>query len=209
MADLAVFGASGHAKVVIDILEMSGNHLVRFVVDDDPRHRGATLLGYPVVGGRDALLARRAEIDGAIVAIGANTARLRVADWLSSGGIPLVTAVHPAAVVARGVALGAGTAVMAGVAINRDARIGANVIVNTGATIDHDCVIEDGVHLAPGCHLCGNVAVGAGSLLGVGTVVIPGIRIGRNVTVGAGATVLRDVPDGAKVAGTPARTMPA
>ena len=39
----------------------------------------------------------------------------------------------------------------------------------------------------------------------VHTVVIPGIKIGAWAVVGAGSVVIRDVPDGAKVAGNPAR----
>jgi serine acetyltransferase len=49
------------------------------------------------------------------------------------------------------------------------------------------------------------VAVGDGTLIGAGAVIHPNLRIGRNATVGAGATVLRAVPDGAMVAGTPAK----
>ena len=41
-------------------------------------------------------------------------------------------------------------------------------------------------------------------MLGAGSVVIPGLTIGEGVTVGAGSTVLTDLPDGTKVAGTPA-----
>jgi len=59
--------------------------------------------------------------------------------------------------------------------------------------------LNGGVHIAPGCHLCGNVHVGAYSLLGVGTVVNPGVRIGRKVFVNAGTRLSKDVPDGEKV----------
>ena len=49
------------------------------------------------------------------------------------------------------------------------------------------------------------VRIGAGSWLGAGVVVLPGADIGRHVTVGAGAVVRGVVPDGAVVAGVPAR----
>jgi sugar O-acyltransferase (sialic acid O-acetyltransferase NeuD family) len=204
MADIFVFGASGHAKVVLDAIERTGEHRVKLLVDDAPQAGGRTLYGYPVAGGRDVLLPLRDEIRMGVVAIGDNTARMQVADWLLTKGFGLVTIVHPAAALGRGAVLGPGSVVFAGCVINSDARIGANVIINTGASIDHDCIIEDCVHVAPGCRLCGNVSVGTGALLGAGSVVIPGVRIGKAVIVGAGATVVHDVPAGARVAGTPA-----
>jgi acetyltransferase EpsM len=81
------------------------------------------------------------------------------------------------------------------------------VILNTSCSVDHDCVVEDFAHLAPGVRLAGNVHVGEGALLGVGSCVIPGVRIGRWATVGAGAAVIEDVPDYATVVGVPARVI--
>ena len=201
-----IFGASGHAKVVIDILERMNGMKVAFVVDDAVSTHGGSIRGYSIIGGRDALLANRRKVTkGGIVAIGDNGARARVAEWLAEQGFRAATALHPVAAIARGVEIGAGTAVMAGAVINSEAQIGSHVIVNTGATIDHDCTIGDCVHIAPGCNLCGGVSVGAGAMLGVGTKVIPGIRIGVNAIIGAGSTVLEDVPDGARMAGSPCR----
>lgn len=200
-----VFGASGHARVVIDILERMKGVKVAFVVDDAGSARGRKLCGYPVIGGREALLANRRRVKAGIVAIGDNGARARVAEWLAREGFRAASAVHPAAVIARGVEIGDGTAVMAGAVINPGARIGRHAIINTGATIDHDCAIGDGAHIAPGCSLCGEVSVGAGTLLGAGTCVIPCVRIGAGVVVGAGSTVLADIADGARMAGSPCR----
>lgn len=200
-----VFGASGHAKVVIDILELTKGTRVAFVVDDATRTHGGTICGYPVIGGRDALLARRRKVKSGIIAIGDNAARARIAAWLAEQGFRAARAVHPAATIARDVEIGDGTAVMAGVVINRETRIGSHVIVNTGASVDHDCAIGDCAHIAPGCHLCGGVRIGAGAFLGAGTTVIPGVTIGAQAVVGAGSAVLQDIPDGARVAGSPCR----
>lgn len=202
-----VFGASGHAKVVIDILERMAGVTIAYAVDDAVVARGRSICNYQIIGGRTELLAGRARADAGIVAIGDNTVRRDIAAWLLGQNFRLVKAIHPAAVLARDVTVGDGTAIMAGCVINSDTALGDNVIINTGATIDHDCVIGDCVHLAPGCHLCGNVKVGAGSFLGAGTIVIPGIRIGVNAVIGAGATVLEDIADGARVTGSPARPL--
>ena len=205
---VVIFGASGHAKVVIDVLEKQGRARVEFLADDNPALHGRDFYGYRIVGGRSELQARCSGASDlvCIVTIGDNLARAEVADWLKACGLGLAgAAVHPSAQLARGVSVAAGSVLMAGGVVNSDTVIGRNVIINTGATIDHDCVIGDAVHVAPGATLCGSVSVGDFTLIGAGAVVHPNVRIGRNVIVGAGATVLENVPDGATVVGTPAR----
>lgn len=209
MTRLFLFGASGHAKVVIDAIERVSQHCITGLFDDASERRGSVLLGYAVLGGREELLARRNMADGTVVSIGANDARARVATWLVERGITLVSVVHPGACIAREVAIGPGSVVMAGCVINSGTQVGCNVIINTSATVDHDCSISDGAHIAPGCHLCGGVRVGSRAFVGAGTTVIPSIRIGADAVIGAGSTVLHDVPDGAHVAGSPCRSIPA
>jgi sugar O-acyltransferase (sialic acid O-acetyltransferase NeuD family) len=203
---LFVFGASGHAKVVIDAIERAGVNKVLFVCDDAPEKQGTRLMGYPVTG-REELLARRTETATGIVGIGDNAARMAVAGWLLEHGCALASVVHPAASIAREVEIDEGTVVMAGCVVNSGTRLGRNVIVNTGATVDHDCSIGEGAHIAPGSHLCGGVSVGALTLIGAGTTIIPGVRVGSGALIGAGSTVLKDIPDGVRAGGQPCRPL--
>lgn len=205
---LLVFGASGHAKVIMDIVEKGNAYTVGQVADDNPALQGKDIYGYRILGGRDVLSGGAGQPRGmpAVVAIGNNRIRADVANWLCANGAMLCRAlVHPSAQLARGVVVGGGSVVMAGAVINPDAHIGRNVIVNTGAVVEHDCTIGDAVHIAPGATLCGGITVGENSLVGAGAVIHPNVRIGRNVIIGAGATVLGDVQDGLTVAGTPAK----
>ena len=206
---LVVIGASGHAKVVIDIIEREGRYRISHLLDDNAALHGKSFFGYRVMGATPSLLAAAGEKPLTLVAIGDNGARQRIARTLREKGFELARAVHPQAQIARGAVVGAGTVIMAGAVVNSDAAIGENVIVNTGATVDHDCVVGDGVHIAPGAHLCGGVHIGAGSFIGAGTVIIPGIRVGSNAIVGAGSTLLEDVSENVKAAGSPARKISA
>jgi sugar O-acyltransferase (sialic acid O-acetyltransferase NeuD family) len=186
-----VYGAGGHARVVIDTIESSNcGCAVSFVVDDDVRLHGRQLLGHPIRP-RDAI-----RDEPGFIAIGANPARLKTASRFRGR---LIVVVHRRSYIARGVPVGEGSVFVAGSIVNVGAVIGENVIVNTGATVGHDCVIGDGVHIAPGCHLCGHVQVGEGSFLGVGTLVTPGVSIGKNVFIHAGSRITRDIPDGETV----------
>lgn len=198
-----VFGASGHAKVVIDVIEKQGLFDIALLADDDVLLKNHDIYGYRVIGGKQELLAR--SIRKGIVAIGSNRARSSVSAWLRENGFEIVSAVHPAAQLARGVTIGRGTVVMAGAVINSDTVIGDDVIVNTRASIDHDCRIGNSVHIAPGVTLCGTVQIGDGTFVCAGATVIPNLSIGRNVVIGAGSTVIQSIPDHFLVAGSPAK----
>ena len=199
-----VFGASGHAKVVIDIIERQGDYRIAFLADDAPDLKGTDMYDYRIIGGKEELLAASSIRQG-IVAIGSNHDRERVAEWLIANGFELITAIHPSAQIGRGVCIGRGSVVMAGVEINSGTRIGSNAIINTRASIDHDCIINDAVHIAPGATLCGHVEIDSGTLICAGATIIPNIKIGSNVIVGAGATVILYLPSNCTAVGNPAR----
>lgn len=200
-----VFGASGHAKVVIDIIEKQSLYEVAFLVDDDLTLKGQKFFGGQVIGGKEELLVMSDAPRKVIVAIGSNRGRRGVATWLEEHDFNLVSAIHPSAQLGRGVAVDVGTVIMANVAINSATSIGKNVIINTGASVDHDCTVGSEVHIAPGATICGTVTVGDGSFIASGATVIPNLTIGKDVIVGAGAVVIRDVPDGVTVVGNPAK----
>jgi acetyltransferase-like isoleucine patch superfamily enzyme len=53
------------------------------------------------------------------------------------------------------------------------------------------------------------VEIGDDAWIGIGAIILKGVRIGRGARIGAGSVVVRDVPDGACVAGNPARIVEA
>lgn len=189
-----LYGASGHGKVIKDILETQGEPVVAFV-DDDPFIN--VLSGKPVLHKAEGL-------SPMIISIGCNKTRKAIVGKLNC---EFGKAVHPSAVVSPSAKIGEGTVVMAGAVINADAVIGKHCIINSGASVDHECVVGDYCHIAPHASLCGLVQIGEGSLIGVGASVKPEIQIGKWCTIGAGAAVVENVPDNETVVGVPAKTL--
>jgi len=192
-----LFGASGHGKVVKDIVEARGGQVEAFV---DDNRSVSECGGTPVVHDAGGL-------SPMIVTIGVNKIRKVVVEKIlaKNPGARFATAVHPSVVVSPSAKIGEGTVVMAGAVINAGAVIGKHCIINTGASVDHECVIGDYCHIAPHATLCGQVKVGEGALMGVGSCAVPCVKVGAWSTVGAGAAVVCDVPDGVVAVGVPAR----
>ncbi len=187
-----LYGASGHGKVIKEILEANRTEVMGFIDDDEKINELGALPVYHDVEGRSPI----------IVSIGSNKVRQMIVERLHSDfGI----AIHPSAIVSPSAKIGEGTVVMPGAIINADAVIGRHCIINTGASIDHDCVVEDFCHIAPHATLCGIVHVGEGTLIGVGSCVKQCINIGRWSVLGAGSVVVKDIPDGVVAYGTPCK----
>jgi acetyltransferase-like isoleucine patch superfamily enzyme len=53
----------------------------------------------------------------------------------------------------------------------------------------------------------GGIVIGDEAWLGVGVIVLDGVRIGAGAVVGAGSVVVHDIPDGAVAQGVPARVV--
>ncbi len=201
---VVLYGAGGHAKVVLDALELAGQPVVG-VIDDDARRQGTEWCGYPV-SPLSALDEFGLETK-VIIAIGDASDRRRLTARILEAGYQLGTAIHPSADIARDVVIGPGVMVLAQAAINPGCRVGDGAIINTGATVDHDCTIGQFALVAPGVHIAGAVEVGPGALIGIGACIIPGVKIGARATVGAGAVVIEDVDAGDTVVGSPARSV--
>jgi sugar O-acyltransferase (sialic acid O-acetyltransferase NeuD family) len=185
---VALFGASGHARVVADVLERAGLfEIAGLIVSDLPA--GTPCFGYRVLGSEmdlPRLIQFLARIE-------------RVCPSLR-----FVSAVHPSAQIGRDVTIGDGSAIMAGAVVNSGSQIGPFGIVNSKASLDHDARMGAFASLAPGATVGGNVEIGEFSAISLGASVIQRVRIGSHSVVGAGALVLRDLPDRIVAFGVPA-----
>jgi UDP-perosamine 4-acetyltransferase len=188
---------------VIEALRLGGEHEVVGLFDDG----GVELvLGAPVLGPPIASALLSHGVEGVVPAVGSHEVRRQWCEELGEQ-FALVAVVHPTAFVSPTAEIGPGAFVGPLALVHTLARIGKGAIVNSGAIVEHDVVVGDWAHIAPGAVLCGGVSVGAGALVGAGARAIPLARIGIDAVVGAGSVVLKEVPDGEKWAGVPARRL--
>lgn len=182
-----IYGASGHGRVIIDIID--SYEKIHGIFDDDPEK--VELLGYPVLGKLPDNFEFSSDM---FIAIGDNHIRKSISDRLVQR-VKFANIIHESAIFSKRADLGVGCVVMEGAIVKVGCELGNQVIVNTGASIDHDCIVEDYVHVAPQATLCGGIEIGKGTLIGANAIILPGIKVGAWCSIGAGAIVHQDVPD--------------
>lgn len=195
---LVIIGASGHGKVVADIVIKSGDQVVGFL--DDNTLLGDSFIGFPVLGTVD----KRVEYKDCsfVIAIGNAVIRERMA---KSMDVDFYIAIHPDAVISDiDVSIGAGTVVMANAVVNSGTKIGSHCIINTGAVVEHGNRISDFVHVSVGAKLAGTVEVGKGTWIGIGATVSNNLNICGGCMLGAGAVVVKDIDKPGVYVGVPA-----
>lgn len=194
--NFCIYGASGHSKVIIEIIEKLG-HNIHLLFDDDCTKNH--LFEYKVISDPSSFQLKSVVW---IIGIGNNTTRKKI---VKKYALPFGVAVSKEANISVRTEVGAGTVIMPGVSINSSCKIGMHSIINTNSSIDHDCVLADYVHLSPNATLCGGITVSEGTQIGAGAVIIPGIKIGKWCTIGAGAVIIKDIPDYSTVVGNPGK----
>src|SRR5258705_5235259 len=143
MAELVIWGAGGHAKVVFDTAAAAGYTRVRFI--DDCALAPAELYGCAIAAPPVGIRVSAGTVEF-IVAIGDNRARAHCySRGLQQGWTP-ATLIHPSAEVSPHSEISPGCVAFPRAVINAGAVIGPNCIINTGAVVEHDCRLSGHVH---------------------------------------------------------------
>ena len=192
---ITLYGAGGHCKVVLDILESNGLKANR-IVDDSPTED--EFMGLP-------LSKAGLEYDKAIITIGNCSVRKKIVEKITVK--TYLSAIHPSSIICRNVRIGVGTVIAHGAVVQSSAKIGKHCIINTNSSVDHDVVIRDFVHIASGDTICGGCEIEECTWIGAGAVIKQGIHIGKNCMIGAGSVVVKDIPDNVIAFGNPCKVI--
>ena len=207
---IIVFGAGGHSKVILDIIEKQIEYTVAGLFSSFTSI-GDFHYNYPIISNDSNLIfvLKDFDIHGGVIAIGDNYQRYLLVEKINKikEDFMFVNAIHPSAQIARGVKFGTGNVVMPGVIINSDSQIGNHCILNTGSTLDHDCIMKDFSSLAPGVNIGGNVNIGRFTAISLGAKIIHNITIGDSAVIGAGSVIINDIPSYVVAYGHPCKVI--
>lgn len=196
---IVIYGAGGHARVVIDTIREGRRDLEVVGIIDDGADRPDEVMGIPVLGDVSILPELRERgVRLAALGVGAvthNALRAELFERLKRQGFSLPNLIHPAATVEPSARMGEGNQIFAGAVVSSNVRLGNNTIINCNAVVSHDCRIGDHVHLTPGALLAGSVGVGERTVIGMGVTIYLGVSVGADVMVANGNHILQDIGD--------------
>lgn len=193
---IIVLGVGGHAKVVADALQKSGNTILGFLSPD--LGASSSFCGHKILGNDDVISQYSHEnilLANGIGALPKQNLRWQLATQMRAIGYTFVSVIHPSSIIAGDVALAEGVQIMAGAVLQAGVTVGKDSLINTRASVDHDCHIAQNCHLAPGVVCSGGVSIGENTHLGTSSSVIQNIVIGQHCIIAAGSVIYRNIAD--------------
>ena len=208
MENILIIGASGHAKVIVDIIEKQKQYNIYGFLDTFKK-KGDKLFEYTILGTENDLneIVEQNNISGCFVAIGDNYTRKIISKKISALNpkLKFINAIHPSSIIGKKVTLGHGIAIMPGVVVNSDSNVGNFCILNTNSSLGHDGVMDDYSSISSGVRTGGNLRLHTCSAISIGATIIENIVIGENTIIGAGSLVTKNVPSEVIAYGIPAK----
>ena len=197
--EVLIVGAGNQGALLYDSLMGDDRWHPTGFVDDGKV--GGSLNGLPIIGTDNSTLVRGRR---AFLAFGFPDLRKKLVDKLSTLDIEWQTFIDRRSFVGYQAEIGRGTVILSfamvasGVSIGPFCYVSAHSRIGTGAAIGPYTSVMGGSTV-------GNANIGAQCVLGINSTCIDGAFLGDGVTVAPYTLVRRSVPDGALVAGQPAR----
>lgn len=192
---LILFGAGGHAKACIDVIEQQNKFRISGLVGREDE-LGLKVSGYEVIASDKNLNKLSSEFKHALIVVGqikSPDTRIRLYNEILGAGFKIPKIISPHAYVSAKAQIGIGTIVMHGAIINSNVLVGNNCIINTGCVIEHDTQIRDHSHISTGAIVNGCVSIGEGTFIGSASVVQQGVVIGERSVIGMGSSLRRNL----------------
>lgn len=206
MKQLLIIGARGFGREVYDLamdcIEAGADFEVKGFLDD----KMDALDGYknypPIISSVEEYNPQQDDVF--VCGLGQPEWRKYYIDMVLAKGGKFVTLVGPKAIVRRNVEIGEGCLITNFSTLSVDTIIG-NYACIIRSFIGHDAKVGEYSVLSGGVALNGYCEVGNEAYIGSQATIAPHKKIGYQSFVGIGSVVIRDVKDGVKVFGNPAK----
>ncbi|MEG2623281.1 MAG: acetyltransferase [Clostridia bacterium] len=206
MKDLVIIGASGFGRELLqwvkDINTVKLTWNIKGFIDDNLRALDGYECDYSVIGN----IADRQPNDNEeyAIAIAEPHIKEKIVTALRLKGAHFARIIHPRATICDFCSYGEGIVVYPSAGIGPNCVVGDFVsLLSSG--LGHDAVVEDYATISSYCGISGHVHIGKRAFLASHAVIPPSKSVGDDAYVGAGSVVIRNVPNGKRVFGNPAK----
>lgn len=202
-----IIGAGKYGEVYLSYLQEAGVDVVGFL-DDDPSIANSKFGGLPVLGPTSILsiLKEKYGITAVYCPLGNNSLRVKFLRLAASLGYETPNYIHPSVIISPHVKIGKGVYILLGTKIMPFTVIEDYVMISMNVSIAHHNTLRIGCFLSTGCNFGASIIAEENSYCGIGSTIMTGLQVlGKDCLIGAGAVVIRDVPQGAIMAGVPAK----
>jgi len=212
MKDIIILGTGGNSIDIADTIEDINDdkrqyNLIGFF-DDNPELVNREVDTYPVLGSLSKESAEKFKSAFFINGIGSPKTYVRKKEIISKLQVPLsrfVNIIHPSSIVSRRAQLGCGIAILQNCTVNVYAKICNHVIMLCNSAVEHHAVVGDYCCICGGVIIAGNVRIEESCYLATGVILRDGIAIGSGTLVGMGSVVVNDIDKNQTVIGVPAK----
>ena len=198
MKEVYLIGAGGHARSLLNLLELN-LYSVRGIFDDYYKE-SEEVNGYPLLG-------KLSDIQTDYRLVIARGECQKRSELYQQYQIQLIkeNLIHPQALIEKRMMIGNDNQIFAKVYINTNVVLGNNNLLNSGCILEHEVVVGNHNHISVGAILCGRSRIGDCCFIGAGAVIIDKVNICNSVVVGANSTVVEDIKEPGVYVGCPAR----
>jgi len=197
---IAVIGgvSGGGALIIIDSVLRSAKQVVMAVYDNDKVYHGKEVLGVPVMGGEDKMIAdfKDGKFQAIVIAFNRNLdERQTTYERYKSMGLRFTNVIDQTVELRMGVEIGEGNVILAKTYIAACTVIGNNNFISSNVCIEHGNSMGSHNAFGPGVFTSGNVVIKNKIRFGTGVFIEPNLIIGDNVTLGSFVFISSNIPD--------------
>lgn len=206
--NLMIIGASTPTiiRIIDDINKYSDDEInvIGFIDNDETKH-GEKFMSHDIFGSEEVIKKFDVSSISLINTVaGSLSARRETTEFFLGHGYEFTNIIHPGVNI-NYVTLGEGLYVQENALLQAKSIISDHVIVSSNACVAHDSYVGKYSFIGPAVYVCGRVTMQNSCYLGVGAKILPNLNIGNDVVIAAGSIVTKDIKDGLRIRGIPAR----
>lgn len=209
MRKVVVVGAGGYGRELLqwikDINAVTPTWEIAGFIDDNVNALDGVECDYAIIGTISAWQPK--EDEDFALALGSPETKEKVATMLKAKGARFPSIIHPTATITPFSHYGEALVMFPYSKLSVNSTVGDFVTILSSG-IGHDVYVGDYSTISGMCSILRNVTIGRRVFIAAGVSVANNIHVGDDAYLGLGSVILKDVREGAKMFGNPARQVP-